>query len=452
MAVTKLWKIKGSIASPIRYIKNADKTKNPNFSQDDWQGLRDVMNYTTNDFKTEKQYYVSGINVSYDLAREQMIMTKKRFGKEDGIVAYHGYQSFKAGEVSPDVAHEIGVKLAKELWGNGLEIIVATHLNTNCVHNHFVLNSVLFKDGKKFNHNKAAYRKMREVSDKLCLEYGLSVIENPGRSNHAPYNIIQAEKQGKPTWYNVIRADVDMAIAGSVTFGTFCDVLKRLGYEIKLGKYVSVRPKGKERFVRLKTLGENYTEDAIKHRISKTPLVFVERPPKPVAKRYMVKGSLKNAKKITGFRALYLHYMYLLGKIKTSKNKQNFHPVLKSELIKFEQYKAQFKLIYENKLNTMTQVDEFISITLNQIKNMTDKRDELNKSLYSAKKPDNLEAIKEERNQITSELTSLRKKLKTAYCIIESSVQINKNLKIHKSPLFTKLTKNRKLEIERSII
>lgn len=169
MAVTKLWKIKGSIASPIRYIKNTDKTKNPNFSQNDLQGLRDVMNYATNDFKTEKQYYVSGINVSSDLAREQMIMTKKRFGKEDGIVAYHGYQSFKAGEVSPDVAHEIGVKLAKELWGDNLEVVVATHLNTNCVHNYFVMNSVSFKDGKKFNHDKAAYRKMREVSDKLWV-------------------------------------------------------------------------------------------------------------------------------------------------------------------------------------------------------------------------------------------------------------------------------------------
>jgi len=395
MAVTKLWKIKGSIASPIRYVKNTDKTKNLNFSQDDLQGLRDVMNYATNDFKTEKQYYVSGINASCELAREQMIITKKRFGKEDGIVAYHGYQSFKAGEVSPDIAHEIGVKLAKELWGDSLEIIVATHLNTNCIHNHFVMNSVSFKDGKKFNHDKAAYRKMREVSDKLCLEYGLSVIENPGRSNHAPYNIIQGEKQGKPTWYNIIRADVDMAIAGSITFGTFCDVLKRLGYEIKLGKYVSVRPKGKERFVRLKTLGENYTEDAIKYRIDRTPLVFVERPPKPVVKRYTLKGNLKSSNKITGFRALYLHYMYLLGKIKKSQNRQNFHPVLKSDLIKFEQYKAQFKLLYENKLDTMTQVDDFISVTLNQIKTMTNERNGFNKSLYSATKSNNLEEIRE---------------------------------------------------------
>lgn len=449
MAVTKLWKIKGSIASPIKYIKNTDKTKNPNFSQDDLQGLRDVMNYATNDFKTEKQYYVSGINVSSDLAREQMIMTKKRFGKEYGIVAYHGYQSFKANEVSPDVAHKIGVKLAQELWGDNLEVIVATHLNTNCVHNHFVMNSVSFKDGKKFNHNKAAYRKMREVSDKLCLEYGLSVIENPGKSNHAPYNIIQAEKQGKPTWYNVIRADVDMAIQGSVTFGTFCDVLKRLGYEIKPGKYVSVRPKGKERFVRLKTLGENYTEESIKFRIGNTPLVFVERPPKPVVKKYKIKGNLKSAKKITGFRALYLHYMYLLGKIKKSKNKQYFHPVLKSELLKFEQYKAQFKLIYENKLDTMVQVDEFISVTLEQIKTMTDKRNELNKFIYSAKTPDNLVEIRQNRNRLTSELATLRKKLKTAYCIKESSVQIKGNLKTQQLLRTPKKARHKQYEMER---
>lgn len=448
MAVTKLWKIKGSITRPIKYIKNSEKTENPNFTKDDLQGLRDVMNYTTNDFKTEKQYYVSGVNVSSELAREQMIITKKRFGKEDGIVAYHGYQSFKENEVSSDTAQEIGIKLAKELWGD-FEVVVATHLNTNCIHNHFVINSVSFKDGKKFNHNKAAYRKMREVSDKLCLEYGLSVITEPGRSNHAPYNIIQAEKQGKPTWYNVIRADVDMAIQGSVTFGTFCDVLKRLGYEIKLGKYVSVRPKGKERFVRLKTLGANYTEEAIKFRIRNTPLVFLEKPAKPVIKSYKFKGIFKAAKKITGFRSLYLYYMYLLGKIMKTGNTPKTHPVLKSELIKFELYKSQFKLIYENKFNTMTQVDEFINLTLAQIKAMTDSRNELNKILYSPKLSDNLAEMKEERTHLTSEMASLRKKLKLAYYIKESSVQIRENLKTRIAPLATKRTQYKKYEVER---
>ena len=448
MAVTKLWKIKGSITRPIKYIKNAVKTENPDFSKVDLQGLRDVMNYTTNDYKTEKQYYVSGVNVSSELAREQMVMTKKRFGKEDGIVAYHGYQSFKANEVSPDTAHEIGVKLAKELWSD-FEVVVATHLNTNCIHNHFVINSVSFKDGKKFNHNKAAYRKMREVSDKLCLEYGLSVIVTPGRSNHAPYNIIQNENQGKPTWYNVIRADIDLAIQGSVTFGTFCDVLQRLGYEIKSGKYVSVRPIGKERFVRIKTLGEDYTEEAIKFRIRNTPLMFLEKPKKPVIKSYKLKGSFKNAKKITGFRALYLHYMYLLGKINKMGNTPRTHPVLKSELIRFEQYKSQFKLIYENKLDTMSQVDEFINSTLVQIKTLTTSRDELNKSLYTIQNSDKLPEIKSERNHLTSELTSLRKNLKIACHIKKSSRQICENLKLQRNAVVPNKIQDRKREFER---
>lgn len=325
---------------------------------------------------------------------------------------------------------------------------MATHLNTNCVHNHFVMNSVSFKDGKKFNHNKAAYRKMREVSDKLCLEYGLSVIEEPGRSNHAPYNIIHAEKQGKPTWYNVIRADVDMAIQGSVTFGTFCDVLKRLGYEIKLGKYVSVRPKGKERFVRLKTLGENYTEESIKFRIRNTPLVFLEKPAKPIIKHYKFKGSFKKARRITGFCALYLHYMYLLGKIKKKKSATKPHPILKSELIKFEQYKRQFKLIYENKLNTIAQVDEFINVTLAQIKILTTSRDELNQSLCSARNADKFPEIKSKRNRLTLELASLRKNLKIAYHIKESTKQIKANLKLQKRAVIFKKIKSKMQSLE----
>lgn len=120
-----------------------------------------------------------GINCSPATARDEMLAVKKRFGKEDGTVAYHGYQSFAPGEATPELAHEIGVKLATRLWGDRYQVIIATHLGQNHLHNHFVLNTVSFADGIKYHRTRKDYHEMQTVSDALCREYRLSVIENP---------------------------------------------------------------------------------------------------------------------------------------------------------------------------------------------------------------------------------------------------------------------------------
>lgn len=154
MAATAIWKVKGNLGQVVNYAANPDKTT---FSPADLQGLRDVMNYATQDYKTEEQRYVSGVNCIPEIARGEMMAVKRQFGKEDGIIAFHGYQSFAPGEVTPEQAHEIGVKLARKLWGDRFQVIVATHLDKKHIHNHFVLNSVSFVDGKKYNDCKATY-------------------------------------------------------------------------------------------------------------------------------------------------------------------------------------------------------------------------------------------------------------------------------------------------------
>jgi len=194
---------------------------------------------------------------------------KKRYGKEDGIVAFHGYQSFAPGEATPDAAHEIGIRLAKELWGERFQVIVATHLDKeNHIHNHFVLNSVSFADGYRYNDCTDTYMEMRKASDRLCQEYGLSVVENPRRGKSKQYGEWRADKQGKPTWRDLIKKDVDRAIREAMTDRQFFHNLHSMGYEIKLGKDISVRPPGKDRFFRLaRNFGEEYTLDAICRRI-----------------------------------------------------------------------------------------------------------------------------------------------------------------------------------------
>lgn len=164
MAVTKIWNIRGRADSPLNYVVNQDKTQR-DFSESDMQALQDLIAYATNEDKTEEFYYTSGINCSVECARDQFDTTKLRFGKFGGNVAYHAYQSFREGEVTPDEAHRIGVEMARELWGDRFQMVVATHVNTRCVHNHIVINSVSFIDGMKFHDCRDTYRQLRDASD-----------------------------------------------------------------------------------------------------------------------------------------------------------------------------------------------------------------------------------------------------------------------------------------------
>ena len=226
----------------------------------DGRELSDVIRYAVNSEKTQQaenedctvvHRFVSGINCSPATARDEMLAVKKRFGKENGTVAYHGYQSFAPGEVTPETAHEIGMKLAARLWGDRYQVIVATHLDKeNHLHNHFVLNTVSFVDGIKYHRTKKDYHDMQTVSDELCREYRLSVIENPQYGKSKQYGEWRAEQEQRPTWRGLIRADIDEAIRQSMTERQFFDTLRKKGYEVKIGKDISVRPPGKERFVR----------------------------------------------------------------------------------------------------------------------------------------------------------------------------------------------------------
>lgn len=231
MATTSIWRVKGWLGKVVVYVENPDKTTNPKFFTDkdmaeqDGQELSDVIRYAVNSRKTQKadnedcavvHRFVSGINCSPSTARDEMLAVKKRFGKESGTVAYHGYQSFAPGEATPEMAHEIGMKLAARLWGDRYQVIVATHLDKeNHLHNHFVLNTVSFVDGIKYHRTKKDYHDMQTVSDELCREYRLSVIENPQYGKAKQYGEWRAEQEQRPTWRGLIRTDMDEAIRQS---------------------------------------------------------------------------------------------------------------------------------------------------------------------------------------------------------------------------------------------
>ena len=182
----------------ITNAENPEKTANPKYTEADLQAMGDVMKYATNGDKTEQQFFVTGVNCEPATARDEMMIAKEQWNDQSEIVCYHGFQSFKAGEVTPEQAHEVGVKLAERMWGGRFQVIVATHLNTECRHNHFVVNSVSFADGRHYHDNKKNLRLLRQRSDELCREYSLSVIEHPsGRKK--PYALYQAEKGDVPS-------------------------------------------------------------------------------------------------------------------------------------------------------------------------------------------------------------------------------------------------------------
>ena len=173
IATTGIWKIEKRLDNVIDYTTNIEKTINSDYGKDSYYDLHNVIDYVEADYKTEKQFYVSGVNCNPKTALEEMTITKEQYGKTGGILGFHAFQSFAEGEVTPEQCHAIGVRLAEEMWGDRFEVVVSTHLNTNHYHNHFVINSVSFKDGKRYYDKRETYAELRRLSDSLCEEYGL---------------------------------------------------------------------------------------------------------------------------------------------------------------------------------------------------------------------------------------------------------------------------------------
>lgn len=434
MATTSIWRVKGWLGKVVIYVENPEKTSNPAFverkdlSERQVQGLSDVIDYAANSGKTQAvdeqsevlRSFVSGVNCHPSTARDEMIAVKKRFGKEDGTVAYHGYQSFAPGEATPEIAHEIGIKLAQRLWGERYQVLVTTHLDKEShLHNHFVLNTVSFVDGIKYHRTAQDYRDMQAVSDKLCREYGLSVVENPqpGKSKH--YGEWRAEQEQRPTWRGIVRADVDEAIRQSMTERQFFENLRKKGYEVKIGKDISVRPPGKERFVRLvRNFGEDYSMEGICNRIleqSRAARPLAE--PLKKSRQYHFSGKLKSAKKITGFRALYFHYCYLLGIFPRDRPKSNkrLHFLLREDLLKLDAISQEAKLLAVNRIDTVQQLVSYKEGLETKIQALTSKRKELYRSRRTvAVKTDTVKfsAISAEISSISKQLSKLRQEVK----------------------------------------
>ena len=434
MAVCEIWDVRGRLDHPIDYAENPDKTANPKYTEADLQALGDVMKYATNGDKTEKQFFVTGVNCDIATARDEMLIAKAQWNDESEIVCYHGFQSFKSGELTPEQAHEVGVKLAEKMWGDRFQVIVATHLNTDCLHNHFVVNSVSFADGKHYHDNKANLRLLRQRSDELCREYALSVIEHPnGRKK--PYALYQAEKQGFPTRDNVARQAVDEAISKSFTLKDFDRLMAEMGYKCSFDpnrKYWTIIGRGWKRPKRLYKLGEDYTNERIMERIRENSYAvkfarFTE--PQKQIKVYRLKGSLSGARKIGGLRGLYLHYCYKLG-ILPKGRKQNYaklHYLLKDDLMKMDAITKEARLLCRCHIDTAEQLLLYQGSLESEKNELTEQR----KGLYSQSRKvsgGEKEAVKAQISDISKRLGEIRKEVRLCEGIAARSGTLKEKL------------------------
>ena len=395
----------------VKYVMNKEKTTAVS--------LQDALDYAANRDKTEQSCFESSYACTLETAFADMRQTKEQWHKSGGVQGYHLVQSFAAGEVTPELAHQIAKELAARVLGGRYEYVIGTHLNTGHIHSHIVWNSVSRIDGKKYHSNGKSYvTEIRAVSDELCRKYKLSVIDTENSKHVAkPYAEWLADKNGQPTWRTAIRQDVDVAIQQSLTWRQFLSAMERKGYEVRMGrKYPVLRPPGKERFVRFKTLGKRYTPEAIQTRIlyPQSYHPYVENP--PTIQHGRLHSGKKPHRKLTGLRALYYRYLYELGALPRKARRPSY--VVRQDAYKLDQRIRQMEFLSRNGIDTLTQLETHRQALQTEIRQLLTKRKQLPKT----------DDVQSQHESVNTALKQLRQEERLCRKIAEHSLEVQQHL------------------------
>ena len=395
MATTSIWSIKNNLKQSINYIINPEKTINKDYGKNNYNYLESYSNKDY-DFKNEKAEYVSCINCSEYDPYGDMKFTKEQYRKTDNVLAFHGYQSFKEGEVTADVAHEIGVKFAEEMFRD-YEVVVATHQNTNHIHNHFIINSVSYKTGKKYNNNRANLAKLRQISDSICAEYGLSVLdENIAYKNTYKHKVLNDD------YYKILKEDLDNVISYSVTLKQVIERLKKLNYQVYSRNGILTIYKDSYDKVRMeKAFGNDYSIDSINKRLySSRQIVFKRLPQRTIFEEYC-----RTNKHHKGIYGLYLYYCYLLKVFPQKHPKQYLPYSIRQDIKKLNEYSEQVKFMATNKIETKEDLENFAKNNYKELSILKGRRENLWKKYHRAK-------IEEQKSEILAEINIKHPKIK----------------------------------------
>jgi hypothetical protein len=483
IATIKVITIKADLNACLEYASNPDKTT---------EYLADSLGYIADGEKTQEARFVSALNCSTQGAYEQMARTKRRWKKENKKrLGYHIIQSFEPGEIMPEKAHKIGRELAAKVFGD-FEVVIATHIDKEHIHNHIVFNSVSFKDGRMYHDEigKREYYKSRvnviqKTSDELCKQYELSIVHrgkygekgtieysDPGTGervtkpvqgmsrSRAEWN---ASKAHRPTVRDKVRADIDEIIVRSGTWEDFISNLRKSGYAVRVGqgelKHFAIRtPSGTK--IRFSSLGEGYGEEDIKERI-RTGIAPIKQRTQPNTQSetktgmrsgtaYLHRQTLKRTRtkllgifptrkmsvKLYGFKALYFRYLYTMGKIPVKKNR----PVVRSqvrrarymvpEVKKLNRIMEQERFLRHWKIDTTSELSMFSDAVNDEIYRLTRERKQLynEKRIVSATSPETVAAINGKIAELNTEIKERRKQLDMCKRVETDSKQMEETI------------------------
>ena len=421
MATTGFWPVKGRLKDIIDYAENPEKTTD----------LASTIDYATDSDKTDKRAYISGVNCSKFTALQDMIMVKKKFGEKGKNIAYHGYQSFAEGEITPTEAHEIGVETARRVWGERFQVIVTTHLNTENIHNHFVINSVSFKDGKKFRNQIGDRHELRKISDEICKEHGKSILEG------APFyggekDDYWVHQSGRKTHRDILKEDIEYCLQYSNTDDKFIMQLKSLGYEIDVER-MSVKAKGWKKAVRLKSLGfdTQMIVDQINHNYYDDDFWLkwnAHLPKKP--KYFPLEGELRRlefsldhaykTETILVDTVLYILISIITIAMKTA-DWMLLSPDIRASARDIKDYVHFYNVLKDNKIRTRQELLTEISSAKAELKLFEDRRDKISNKIRRATDFDKKHEYKELRKDISRQMKPIRERLRTLQKIDEKA-------------------------------
>ena len=402
--------------------------------------LDTIIKYIMNGEKTEKMMYVSGVNCRPDTAIYEMQDTKKRFGKEDGIISYHLIQSFDGKEVSPKKCHELGLQYAKELFGDDFQFVVATHLNTDNVHNHIVINSVSFKSGNKFYSNRETKDFIRMTSDFICRENGLSVIKTPWK-NKGYYKLYAKNNP----YMQLVKKDIDEAIAISNSYKGFISKLEAKGYYVsenedtgliieRNNSYQVVRPQ--------ELFGDNYSKEKIKYRIENKIYARAFIPKKKYKMSIEEYNKFKQKQRQHQLRelpALYILICLLLkidplpDKIKIKDYKVPITKEMKISLKHLESLNQQTILLTENKINNLNELKSYRYNREEKLRILKGKRENLWRKRKKETNPEIKEKITHEIGNLKALINKANKDIVNCYEIENRTILLKNQLEIEKS-------------------
>ena len=455
MAYTKIWPVKGAasqngmiISRVIKYDKDEKKTVLKTESKTFGNGeIANVINYASNSEKTDEQKYVSSVNCTVNYCIEEMINTKRRYGERGNRILYHAVQSFKPGEIDrndPKLAHELGVRLAKELWGDRFEVVITTHLDREHIHNHFCINSVSFLDGRKFIWDKE-YLRMRDLSDRLCREHNLSIIDKKMSESTVHRGVTRAENEGRYTLEQIVKEDIDICIMCSGSLDEWLKLMKDKGYRIdNEGKYLKVFPYGHKKCIRvdrrfLAKYGQDYSLEGIAEMIAehkKSGQMIKEKSKEDddnyipdmgyvIEKTAMPAGNIANnsgehklfkeygfrmPKKVKGLQRHYNRYLFLLGVHPevTPRRIARTHFLLREDLLKLDRLIGENNLLISRDITDTEKLKEVTRMESESLNDMYTRRDKLRNRIRRAA-PEKLEKMRQELIEMNKDIKKQRK-------------------------------------------